>query len=58
MYVTSSGADVNPGMMLWMFAVGGVISVGMPEWSWFVNHLVGMTGEIGCSDLGGLEGKH
>lgn len=47
---SGSGADVNNVLVLWMFAVGGVSSLNMPERTWFVNHLVEMTGEmeIGC----------
>lgn len=34
--------DTNNALVLWMFAVGGVSSVGMPERTWFVNHLAEM----------------
>jgi hypothetical protein len=44
---TGSSADVNNVLVLWMFAVGGVCSLNMPERTWFVNHLVEMTEEMG-----------
>ena len=41
--VTSTCEDTNNALVLWMFAVGGVSAVGMPERIWFVNHLAEMT---------------
>jgi hypothetical protein len=40
-----------------MFAVGGVSSTGMPERSWFVNHLVEMSGEMGITSWEGWKGS-
>lgn len=45
--ITSTFEDINNALVLWMFAVGGVSSVGMPERIWFVNHLAEMTTKMG-----------
>ncbi|KAE9381979.1 hypothetical protein N431DRAFT_393715 [Stipitochalara longipes BDJ] len=41
--------DMNNALVLWMFAVGGVASSGMPERTWFVNHLAEMVEDMGIS---------
>jgi hypothetical protein len=39
--------ETNNVLVLWMFAVGGVASVGMPERNWFVSHLAEMVEDMG-----------
>jgi hypothetical protein len=41
--------ETNNVLVLWMFAVGGVASVGMPERNWFVSHLAEMVEDMGIS---------
>jgi hypothetical protein len=42
-------------ILLWIFAVGGVSALNMPERVWFVSHLAEMTEEMGITDWDGMK---
>ncbi len=45
--VTSTCGNTSNALVLWMFGVGGVSVLGMPERIWFINHLAEMTKNMG-----------
>lgn len=42
-------------ILLWIFAVGGVSALNLPERVWFVSHLAEMTEEMGITDWEGMK---